>query len=124
MDIKPIRTEEDYLATMAQIENLLGAPDNTEEGDLLDILLVLVEKYENDNYPVMPPHPVAAIEFRMDQMGLNRKDLEPILGHRGRVSEVLNGKRALSLNMIKSLHKKLNIPFESLIQDDDDAAVA
>jgi HTH-type transcriptional regulator/antitoxin HigA len=115
MDIRPIKTEADYERTLADIERLWGAAENTPEGDTLDILLTLVEAYEKDHYPMDPPEPVEAIKFRMDQMGLSRKDLEPYIGARGRVAEVLNGQRKLSLTMIRRLHTHLHIPLESLI---------
>jgi HTH-type transcriptional regulator/antitoxin HigA len=115
MDIRPIKTEIDYEHALAEIEQLWGAAENTPEGDKLDILLTLVEAYEQAHYPIDPPDPVEAIKFRMDQMGLSRKDLEPYIGKRGRVAEVLNGQRSLSLNMIRRLHTHLHIPLESLL---------
>ena len=115
MDVRPIKTEADYERTLADIEQLWGAAENTPEGDTLDILLTLVEAYEKDHYPMDPPHPVEAIKFRMEQMELSRKDLEPYIGARGRVAEVLNGQRKLSLPMIRRLHTHLHIPLESLI---------
>jgi HTH-type transcriptional regulator/antitoxin HigA len=115
MDIRPIKTETDYECALAEIEQLWGAAENTPEGDKLDILLTLVEAYEQAHYPIDPPDPVEAIKFRMDQMGLSRKDLEPYIGKRGRVAEVLNGQRRLSLNMIRRLHTHLHIPLESLL---------
>jgi HTH-type transcriptional regulator / antitoxin HigA len=115
MDIRPIKTEADYECALAEIEQLWGAAENTPEGDKLDILLTLVEAYEQAHYPIDPPDPVEAIKFRMDQMGLSRKDLEPYIGKRGRVAEVLNGQRRLSLNMIRRLHTHLHIPLESLL---------
>jgi HTH-type transcriptional regulator/antitoxin HigA len=115
MDIRPIKTEADYERALAEVEQLWGAAENTPEGDMLDILLTLVEAYEQAHYPIDPPDPVEAIKFRMEQMGLSRKDLEPYIGKRGRVAEVLNGQRRLSLNMIRRLHTHLHIPLESLI---------
>jgi HTH-type transcriptional regulator / antitoxin HigA len=115
MDIRPIKTEADYERALADIERLWGAAENTPEGDRLDVLLTLVEAYEKDHYPMDPPDPVEAIKFRMEQMGLSRKDLEPYIGPRGRVAEVLNGQRKLSLTMIRRLHTHLHIPLESLI---------
>jgi HTH-type transcriptional regulator / antitoxin HigA len=115
MDIRPIKTEADYEHALAEIEQLWGAAENTPEGDKLDILLTLVEAYEETHYPIDPPDPVEAIKFRMEQMGLSRKDLEPYIGKRGRVAEVLNRQRSLSLNMIRRLHTHLHIPLESLI---------
>jgi HTH-type transcriptional regulator / antitoxin HigA len=115
MDIHPIKTAADYERALADIERLWGAAENSPEGDTLDILLTLVEAYEKDHYPMDPPEPVEAIKFRMEQMGLSRKDLEPYIGTRGRVAEVLNGQRKLSLPMIRRLHTHLHIPLESLI---------
>jgi len=115
MDIRPIKTEADYEGALADIEQLWGAAENTPEGDTLDILVTLVEAYEETHYPIDPPDPVEAIKFRMEQMGLSRKDLEPYIGKRGRVAEVLNRQRSLSLNMIRRLHTHLHIPLESLI---------
>ncbi len=115
MRIKPIKTEADYEAALAEIERLWGAKENTPKGDKLDVLVILVEAYEQAHFPIDPPDPIAAIKFWMDQMGLTRKDLEPFIGSRARVSEVLNGKRDLSLNMIRRLHSGLNIPLENLL---------
>jgi HTH-type transcriptional regulator / antitoxin HigA len=115
MDIRPIKTEADYERALEEIERLWGAAANTPKGDKLDILLTLVEAYEQAHYPIDPPDPVEAIKFRMEQMGLTRKDLELYLGKRGRVAEVLNRQRKLSLNMIRRLHTHLHIPLESLI---------
>ncbi|MCB1622598.1 MAG: hypothetical protein KDI44_17890 [Thiothrix sp.] len=117
MDIQPIRTDQDHENALAEIERLWGAEQGTADGDKLDVLLVLAEDYENKHYPIAPPDPVDAIQFRMDQMGLTRKDMEPYLGSRGRVSEVLNRKRGLSLDMIRRLHKGLAIPLESLVRE-------
>lgn len=122
MNIHPIRTEKDYDAALAEIERLWGAKPRTPEGDRLDVLLVLVESYEAKNHPIDPPDPVDAIKFRMEQMNLTRKDLEPLIGPRGRVAEVINRRRPLSLAMIRRLHKKLHIPLESLIQTRELAA--
>lgn len=115
MDIQPIRNEQDYDRALAEIEGLWGAEEGTEAGDKLDILLILVEDYEARHHRISPPDPVEAIKFRMEQMNLTRKDLEPCIGNRGRVSEVLNRRRELSLAMIRNLHSRLSIPLESLI---------
>ena len=115
MDIQPIKNEKDYDRTLAEIERLWGAEEGTEAGDKLDILLVLVEDYEEKHHQISPPSPIEAIKFRMEQMNLTRKDLEPYIGNRGRVSEILNQRRELSLNMIRNLHSNLSIPLESLI---------
>lgn len=115
MDIKPIRTEEDYNSTLARIEEIWDAKPGTPESDELDVLAVLVEAYEDEHHPIDPPDPIEAIRFRMDQMGLTRKDLEPLIGSRGRVAEVLNKKRGLSIGMIRNLTESLGIPAEVLI---------
>ncbi len=115
MNIRPIKSEYDYNLALAEIEKLWGAEPNTIEGDKLDVLITLVDAYENEFYPIDPPDPVEAIKFRMEQMGLTRKDLEESIGSRGRVSEILNHKRELSLKMIRQLHNNLKIPLESLI---------
>ena len=115
MKIKPIKTVRDYDAAMSEIGQLWGSKSDTPKGDKLDVLVTLVDAYERDNYPIDPPDPIEAIEFRMEQSGLNRKDLEPFIGSRGRVSEVLNRKRELSIKMIRELHANLQIPLESLV---------
>jgi len=116
MNIHPIKSENDYEEALVEVEKLWGSEEGTEAGDKLDILLVLVEDYEDKHHAIDPPDPVEAIKFRMEQMNLSRKDLEKMIGSRGRVSEVLNHHRGLSLNMIRSLHSNLHIPLESLIK--------
>jgi len=115
MNIQPIKTESDYEQALSVVDKLWGSKEGTQDGDELDILLVLIESYENKHHPIDPPDPVEAIKFRMEQMNLSRKDLEKYIGPRGRVSEVLNRRRNLSLNMIRNLHSQLHIPLESLI---------
>lgn len=115
MRIRPIKTERDYEEALAEVEKLWGAAENTPRGDRLDVLITLVEAYEREHHRIDPPDPIEAIEFRMDQMGLSRKDLEPFIGSRARVSEVLNRKRDLSLGMIRRLHEGLDIPLENLV---------
>lgn len=115
MDIFPIRTEEDYDAALARIDMLMNAEAGTPEGDELDIMVTLVEAYEAKHYPIPACDPVEAIKFRMEQMGLEPKDLTPIIGSRSKVSEVLNHKRQLSITMIRNLHARLHVPYESLI---------
>ena len=119
MEIEPIKTERDYDAALAEVEALWGAEPDTPEGDKLDVLITLVEAYEARHHPILPPDPIEAILFRMEQSGLERKDLEPYIGHSGRVSEVLNRKRPLTLPMIRKLWKGLHIPLETLIQQSD-----
>ena len=114
--IKPIRNEQDYQATLDRIEQLMEAIPNTPEFDELDILTTLVEAYEEKHYSIALPHPIDAIKFRIEQLGLKQKDLIPYIGNKSKVSEILSGKRALSKQMIRSLHEGLNIPLEVLIQ--------
>ncbi len=114
-DLKPIKTESDYAAAMAEVERLWGAPAGTPEGDRLDVLATLVDAYESEHHAIDPPDPIDAIKFRMEQQGLSRRDLEGIIGSRTRVSEVLNRRRGLSINMIRRLHEKLGISAEILI---------
>jgi HTH-type transcriptional regulator/antitoxin HigA len=115
-ELKPIRTRKDYEAALAEVERLWGAKSGTPRGDRLDILATLIEVYEAKHYPMDPPDPIEAILFRMEQQGLTRKDLEPMIGARNRVAEVLNRKRSLSIEMIRQLHKKLGISAEVLIR--------
>ena len=115
MDIQPIKTEKDYDAALQLIEELWDSEEGSSEGDRLGILITLVDAYEQLNHPIYPPDPVAAIEFHMEQNELTRADLETYIGTRARVSEVLNRKRGLSIEMIRSLHEGLGIPLESLI---------
>ena len=116
MDIRPLRTEEDYETALGEIENLWGAPYGSREGDRLEVLVTLVEAYEQQHYPIDPPDPIEAILHQMESQGLNRRDLEPMLGSRGRVSEILNRKRPLSIEMIRSLHTSLGISADVLVQ--------
>jgi HTH-type transcriptional regulator/antitoxin HigA len=115
-ELRPIRSEADYEAALQLVERLWGAKAGTPEGDRLDVLATLIDAYEASNVPIDPPDPIAAILFRMEQQGLTRKDLEPILGASQRVSEVLSRKRGLSLEMIRKLHAQLGISAEVLIQ--------
>ena len=115
MVIHPIKTDKDYNNAMLRINALMDAVPDTEEGDELDILATLVEAYEQNHFPIDTPDPVEAILFRMEQLGIDRKALEPFLGGRNRVSEVLNRKRNLSMRQVRKLHDGLNIPLENLI---------
>ena len=117
MDIKPIKTRKDHEAALAEIDRLMDANAGSPEGDRLDVLATLVEAYEARHFPIDAPDPVAAIEFCMDQRGLTRRDLAPMIGGRGRVSEVLSGKRPLTLAMIRRLHQGLGIPAEVLLME-------
>ena len=115
-EVKPIRSKADYEAALKEVEFLWGAKAGTRKGDRLDVLATLIDAYEAEHYPIDPPDPVEAIKFRMEQQGLTRKDLEPLIGTRTRVAEVLNGKRGLSIEMIRRLHDKLGIAAEVLIR--------
>ncbi|MGF9691921.1 MULTISPECIES: helix-turn-helix domain-containing protein [unclassified Rhizobium] len=115
-DLKPIRTEADYEEAIGTLSALWGAESGTPDGDRLDILATLIEAYELANHSVDLPDPIDAIAFRIEQQGLTRRDLEPVLGSRGRVAEILNRKRPLTLGMIRRLHSELGIPAEVLIQ--------
>ncbi|MDE1153157.1 MAG: hypothetical protein PW788_11530 [Micavibrio sp.] len=117
MDIKPIRNSKDYQAALKRIESLMSAKKNTAKGDELDILATLVEAYEQKNFVIDSPNPIAAIEHGMEALGLKRKDLEPILGSKSRVSEVLGRRRRLTLEMVRNLNEKMGIPAKSLIKD-------
>lgn len=116
MNIKPIKTEKDYQKALKRLEVIFDARPGTKDGDELDILALLIERYEDEHYPIEAPDPIEAIKFRMEQMGYKQKDLAAIIGYKGRVSEILNRKRKLTLEMIRQIHEKLNIPLESLIQ--------
>jgi HTH-type transcriptional regulator/antitoxin HigA len=115
-ELKPIRSEADYDEALREVDRLWGAKLGTPKGDRLDILITLIEAYEDKHYPMDLPDPIEAIKFRMEQQGLTRKDLEPLIGSRTRVAEVLNRKRNLSIAMIRRLHAKLGISAEVLVQ--------
>jgi HTH-type transcriptional regulator/antitoxin HigA len=115
-DVKPIRTKKDHQAALAEVERLWGAKSGTPDGDRLDVLATLIEAYEDIHYPMDPPDPIEAIKFRMEQQGLTRKDLEPLIGTRTRVADVLNRKRNLSIGMIRRLHQRFGISAEVLIR--------
>lgn len=116
MNIKPVKTEADYEAALAEIENLWGAAMGSPEGDKLDVLVTLVEAYEKQHHPILPPDPIEALYHYLESQELSHRDLEPYIGTRARVSEVLNRKRPLTLNMIRKLQSGLGIPAEVLIQ--------
>lgn len=115
MEIKPIKTEQDYQKSIKRIEGLWGAKKNTSEGDELDLLCTLVESYEMAHYPIAPPDPIDAILFRMEQMGMNESDMAKYFGSQKSVNEVLGRKKQLTLKMVKSLYKGLRIPAEILL---------
>src|SRR5712691_9008268 len=115
-EVRPIRTKRDYEAALKEVERLWGAKAGTRDGDRLDVLATLIEAYETEHFPMDPPDPIEAIKFRMEQQGLTRKDLGPLIGTRTRVAEVLNRKRNLSIAMIRRLHQALGISAEVLIR--------
>jgi len=117
VNIKPIKTEKDYNNTLNQIEKLMDAKPNTPQMDELEVLTTLVEAYEAQHYIINTPDPIEAIKFRMEQEGLKQKDLVNIVGSKSRVSEILNKKRKLTIEMIRNLHTRLHIPVESLFLD-------
>jgi HTH-type transcriptional regulator / antitoxin HigA len=115
MDIKAIKTEDDYNQALQRLELIFQAPIDSKEGDEADVLSILIEKYEDEHYPIEAPDPIEAIRFRMEQMEMTNKDLAKVLGYKSRVSEIFSRKRKLSLKMIRNLHDKLKIPYESLL---------
>jgi len=116
MEIKPIRTEHDYERALREVERLMDAKPGTAEDDRLDVLATLVDAYESKHFPIDPPDPIEAIRFRLEQQGLDTRALVGVIGGRSRVHEVMNGKRALSLEMIRRLHERFGIPAEVLIR--------
>ncbi len=116
MNIKPIRTKKDYEHALSRLEVIFDSKKGTDKGDELEILGMLIENYENEKFPIGFPDPVEAIKFRMEQLGYNQTDLANVVGLKSRASEILNRKRKLSLEMIRQLHDRLNIPTEVLIQ--------
>ena len=119
MEIKAIKTKADYRAALKEIETLMAAERDTPEGERLDVLVTLVEAYENKHQPLDLPDPVEAIKFRMEQKGMTAKDLVPMIGRINRVYEVLSRRRPLTLAMIHRLHRQLGIPAESLIKQSE-----
>lgn len=117
MDIKVIKTEEDYNRAISRLEEIFHAKSDTAEGDEAEVLTILIEKYEDELYPIEAPDPIEAIKFRMEQMNMQKKDLAEIIGYKSRVTEILTRKRKLTLRMIRNLHEKLNIPYESLLTE-------
>jgi len=117
MNIKLIKTESDYNKALARLEEIFDSPKGSVEGDELEILGILIEKYEDEHYPIGPADPIEAIKFRMEQMGMKQKDLAEIIGYKSRVSEILNKKRKLTLEMIRKLSSGLKIPTEILIRE-------
>ncbi|MEQ8910560.1 MAG: helix-turn-helix domain-containing protein [Vicingaceae bacterium] len=117
MKIVPIRSKKDYQNALNRLEDIFDAKKGTEEGDELEILSILIDQYENENFPIGMPDPIEAIKFRMEQMGMKQKDLAEVVGFKSRVSEILNKKRKLTLQMIRKLHTTLHIPTEVLVQE-------
>jgi len=119
MNIKPIKTKQDYENALKRVEELLDATVDSKEFDELEILSTLIEAYEAKNYKIDAPDPIEAIKFRMEQEGLKQKDIANLFGNKVRVSEVLNKKRKLTLNMIRNIHESLKIPYDSLLKNYD-----
>ncbi len=116
MEIKPIKTEQDYNQALERLEMIFDAKKDSSEGDELEVLGILIDQYENEQFPISLPDPVEAIKFRMEQLGYTQNDLANIVGLKSRASEILNRKRKLSLEMIRKIHEVLNIPTDVLIQ--------
>lgn len=116
MEIKPIKTEHDYQKALERLEVIFDAKKDSSEGDELEVLGILIDQYENEQFPVGMPDPIEAIKFRMEQLGYSQNDLANIVGLKSRASEILNRKRKLSLEMIRKIHEVLNIPTDVLIQ--------
>jgi HTH-type transcriptional regulator/antitoxin HigA len=116
MEIRPIKSEADYNAMLAEVEHLFDATPDTPEGDRLEVLTTLLEAYEKTHYTIPSPDPVEALTYWMESRGITRKDMEPLVGSRARLSEIFNHRRGLTLTMIRNLHNKLGIPVEALIQ--------
>ena len=117
MNIKPIKTEEDYQAALSRLEEIFDATDGTPESDELDVLGLLVDEYEKEHYPIDSPDPIEAIKIRMEELNMRQADLIPVIGGKSRVSEILNRKRRLTIRMIRRLKERLNLSAELLIRD-------
>jgi HTH-type transcriptional regulator/antitoxin HigA len=115
MNVKVIKTEEEYNQALKRLEIIFDAPVDSVEGDEAELLGILIEKYEDEHYSIEAPDPIEAIKFRMEQMSMYNNDLEKVIGYKSRVSEIFSRKRKLTIKMIRNLHEKLNIPYESLI---------
>ncbi len=116
MQIRPIKTEQDYQQALNRLEDIFAAKPDTTEGDELEILGILIENYEEEHFPVDSPDPIEAIKFRMDQIGLDQQDLTKIIGSKSRTSDLLNRKRPLSVRQIRLLHNELHIPADVLLK--------
>ncbi len=117
MRISLIRNEEDYRKALDRLEVIFDANKGSDLGDELEILSILIERYEEEHFPIGMPDPIEAIKFRMEQLGMKQNDLAEILGYKSRISEILNKKRKLTLDMIRKLNVSLRIPTEVLVQD-------
>jgi HTH-type transcriptional regulator / antitoxin HigA len=117
MGQKVLKTEEDYNKALKRLDEVFDAQINSPQGDEAELLTLLIEKYEEEHYPIEAPDPIEAIRFRMEQMNMNKKDLAEVIGYKSRVSEILSKKRKLSLSMIRKLHKKMRIPYDSLLTE-------
>jgi len=117
MKIRVIKTEEDYRKALKRLEEIFHSPADTVEGDEAEVLSILIEKFEDEHYPIEAPDPVEAIKFRMEQLEMDNNDLAKIIGYKSRVSEIFNRKRKLTLKMIRNIHNKMNIPYEALLSD-------
>jgi HTH-type transcriptional regulator/antitoxin HigA len=117
MEIKVIKTEEQYEATLNRVEEIFDSTKTSETADELELLTVLIEKYENEYHPISLPDPIEAIKFRMEQMGYQQKDLAKVIGLKSRTSEILNRKRKLTIDVIRKLHDRLGIPTDVLIKE-------
>lgn len=116
MTIKPIKTKKDYQSALERLEKIFNAKKGSTEGDELEVLSILIEKYEDEHFPIGFPDPIEAIKFRMEQLGYNQTDLAKVVGLKSRASEILSKKRKLTLDMIRLIHDNLKIPTEVLIQ--------
>jgi HTH-type transcriptional regulator/antitoxin HigA len=116
MNIRPIKKKKDYEQAMARLEDIFDARPNTPDGDELEILSILIEKYEDEHFPIGMPDPIEAIKFRMEQLAFSQSDLADVVGLKSRASEILNKRRKLTLEMIRRLHERLQIPTDVLIQ--------
>ena len=116
MEIRPIKTKKDYQLALARLELIFDAKKNSKEGDELEILSILIEKYEDEHFPIGFPDPIEAIKFRMEQLGYTQTDLAKVVGLKSRASEILNKKRKLTLEMVRLIHSNMNIPTDVLIQ--------
>jgi len=117
MKIKVIKSEDDYQLALKRLEVIFDSPADSPEGDEAEVLSILIEKFEDEHYPIGPPDPIEAIKFRMEQMDMSNSDLAEIIGYKSRVSEIFSRKRKLNLQMIRKLHEKLKIPYETLLLD-------